>query len=77
VDGRPEGAISADGRVLATYVHGIFDAPAACAALLSWAGMKGARGVDLPALREASLERLADGVEANLDFHALGKLAGW
>jgi adenosylcobyric acid synthase len=77
VDGRPEGAMSADGRILATYVHGIFDAPAACAALLGWAGMKGARGVDLAALREASLERLADCVEANLDLHALGKLAGW
>jgi adenosylcobyric acid synthase len=71
VDGRPEGAISADGRVLATYVHGIFDAPAACAALLSWAGMKGARGVNLPALREASLERLADCVEQTLDLKAV------
>ena len=65
--GRPEGAMSADGRILATYVHGIFDAPAACAALLDWAGMKGARGVDLAGMREASLERLADCVEENLE----------
>jgi adenosylcobyric acid synthase len=48
-------------------VHGIFDAPAACAALLAWAGMKGAQGVDLAAMREASLERLADCVEENLE----------
>jgi adenosylcobyric acid synthase len=67
IDGRPEGAMSSDGRVLATYVHGIFDAPAACAALLNWAGMKGAQGVDLAAMREASLERLADCVEKNLE----------
>jgi adenosylcobyric acid synthase len=67
IDGRPEGAMSSDGRVLATYVHGIFDAPAACAALLNWAGMKGAQGVDLAAMREASLERLADCVEENLE----------
>ncbi len=67
IDGRPEGAMSADGRILATYVHGIFDAPAACAALLDWAGMKGAQGVDLAAMREASLERLADCVEENLE----------
>ena len=71
VDGKPEGAMSADGRVLATYVHGIFDAPGACAALLQWAGMKGAQGVDLAARREASLDRLADSVEANLDLRAL------
>ncbi len=67
IDGRPEGAMSADGRILATYVHGIFDAPAACAALLNWAGLKGAQGVDLAAMREASLERLADCVAENLD----------
>jgi adenosylcobyric acid synthase len=67
VDGAPEGAISPDGRILGTYVHGIFDSPAACAALLRWAGLDAAQGVDLAALREASLERLADAVEANLD----------
>ena len=58
-------------------MHGIFDAPAACAALLEWAGMKGAQGVDLAALREASLERLADCVEQKLETGALRKLAGW
>jgi adenosylcobyric acid synthase len=68
VDGVPEGAMSADGRVLATYVHGIFDAPAACAALLDWAGMQGAQAIDLACLREASLDRLADCVEAHLDL---------
>jgi adenosylcobyric acid synthase len=63
--------MSSDGRILGTYVHGIFDAPAACAALLEWAGLKGAQGVDLAALREASLERLADCVESNLDLAAV------
>jgi adenosylcobyric acid synthase len=67
---------SADGRVLGTYVHGIFDAPEACAALLQWAGLKGAQGVDLAALREQSLERLADCVEKKLEIGALRKLAG-
>ncbi len=71
VDGKPEGAISADGRILATYVHGIFDSPAACAALLRWAGLESAQGVDLAALREASLERLADRVEENLEFRTI------
>ena len=69
--------MSADGRILTTYVHGIFDAPGACAALLEWAGLSGARGVDLAALREASLERLADCVEEKLETGALRKIAGW
>jgi adenosylcobyric acid synthase len=71
VDGQPEGAISADGRVLATYVHGIFDLPAASLALLEWAGLQAAQGVDRVAAREASLERLADCVEQNLDLSAI------
>ena len=60
IDGRPEGAMSPDSQVLGTYLHGVFDTPGACSALLRWAGLGGDRSVDLGALREASLERLAD-----------------
>ena len=35
--------VGATAAMLATYVHGIFDAPAACAALLEWAGLTGAQ----------------------------------
>jgi adenosylcobyric acid synthase len=76
IDGRPEGALSTDGRVLATYVHGIFDSPAACAALLRWAGLADATGVDLAALREQSLERLADALERHVDVAAMISLLG-
>jgi adenosylcobyric acid synthase len=71
VNGMPDGAISEDDRVLGTYVHGIFDRPEACATLLAWAGFSGAHGVDLDARREDSLERLADCLEANIDFTRL------
>lgn len=70
-DGRDDGALSADGQVMATYVHGLFDQPEACGALLRWAGLAGAAGVDLAALREASIERLADTLTAHLDLEAL------
>ncbi|RQZ70715.1 cobyric acid synthase [Burkholderia sp. Bp9004] len=68
---RTDGARSADGQILATYVHGLFDAPDACAALLAWAGLDGAAHIDYPALREASLERLADSFAEHLDLRAL------
>lgn len=68
---RPDGAISADGQMLATYVHGLFDTPEACAALLAWAGLRNAEAIDYPALREASLERLADTLAAHLDLTRL------
>jgi adenosylcobyric acid synthase len=59
---RDEGALSDDGQVLGTYLHGVFDAPSACQALLRWAGLDSDTLVDTAALREASLERLADAV---------------
>ena len=56
----PEGAVSGDGQILGSYLHGMFDTPAACSALLRWAGLDSGHTVDTAALREASLERIAD-----------------
>ncbi len=69
--GGPDGLISDDDQIAGTYVHGLFDAPEACAALLRWAGLHKAKGVDRAARREADIERLADSMEANLDLDAL------
>ena len=66
-DGRTDGAISEDGQIVGTYLHGVFDEPDALRALLAWAGLRDATTVDTRALRNASLERLADMVEAHLD----------
>jgi adenosylcobyric acid synthase len=60
IGGRAEGALSADGQVLGTYLHGLFDHPDAGKALLAWAGLRSEHVVDTAALREASLDRLAD-----------------
>ncbi len=72
--GRTDGAISADGQILGTYLHGLFDHPAACAALLAWAGLATPATLDYRALREAHIERLADAVEQHVDFD---RLAQW
>lgn len=71
LDGRADGAISPDGQVMATYLHGLFDEPAACDALLRWAGLHVAHSPDYPALREAQLDRLADAAEQHLDLATL------
>ena len=63
VDGRKEGAMSQDGQVLGTYLHGLFDHPDACHALLQWAGLRSETRVDAHALREASIDRIADAAE--------------
>ena len=67
IGGRGEGAHSADGQILGTYLHGLFDTPQACDALLRWAGLHSTHTVDTSALREASLERIADAAQPLLD----------
>ncbi len=73
-DGRSDGALSADGQILGTYLHGVFETPAACSALLRWAGLQDVQQVDYYALRERDIERLADLVENHLDTALLRKL---
>ncbi|WP_442112795.1 cobyric acid synthase [Pseudomonas sp. NUPR-001] len=75
-DGRSDGAISADGQILATYLHGLFESPQSCAALLRWAGLHEVEQVDYQALRERDIERLADLVEQHLDTIQLRQLCG-
>ncbi|ROL66402.1 cobyric acid synthase [Pseudomonas vranovensis] len=74
--GRADGAISADGQILATYLHGLFEAPHCCAALLRWAGLQEVEQIDYHALRERDIERLADLVEQHLDTARLRQLCG-
>lgn len=75
-DGRRDGAISADGQILGTYLHGLFEAPQSSVALLRWAGLADVQSVDYHALREADIERLADLVERHLDTARLRELCG-
>jgi adenosylcobyric acid synthase len=69
--GRQDGAISSDGLVAGTYLHGLFDRPESCAALLQWAGLDGATGIDRESIREAEIERLADCLEQHLNLDTL------
>lgn len=75
-----DGAISADNQIMATYLHGLFDAPAACDALLAWAGLTSISGeraaVDISARREAEFDRLGDMVGEHLNTSLLARLCG-
>ena len=75
-DDRFDGAQSADGQILGTYLHGLFETPDACSALLRWAGLQDVQQVDYHALRERDIERLADLVEHHLDGGLLRTLCG-
>lgn len=72
-----DGAVSDDNQIVGTYVHGIFDEPAACDAILSWAGItSGGKSVDYQQHRLQQLDRLADQVEQHLDTAWLNNLLG-
>jgi len=73
-DGSPEGAISPDGRVIGTYIHGLFaDDRQRAAWLVRFAG--GTANVAYDAAVEQTLDALAAHLAAHLDLDRLLKLA--
>ena len=74
VGGRDDGAIDVHGQVLGTYLHGLFDEAEACDALLGWAGLAAPRSESHDARLERNLDRLADTLEATLDWRRIAPL---
>lgn len=68
-DGTSDGAMSEDGKIIGTYLHGLFDHPDAYHALLGWMGLtdSGYQAIDHKAQQLAELDRLADMLEQHLD----------
>lgn len=73
VEGQPEGAMSADGRIMGSYLHGMFSGDAFRSAFLN--GFGAASTLSYGAGVEAVLNRLADHLEAHLDVTGLLQLA--
>lgn len=70
VQGRPEGAISADGRVTGSYLHGMFSDDAFRAAFLSGLGAAPSQ-LAFEAGIDTTLDALANHIEAFVDVAAL------
>jgi adenosylcobyric acid synthase len=68
LDGRPDGARSADGRVMGSYVHGLFADDGFRHAFLRGLRMRQPSGVAFDATIEHTLDGLADHLEAALDL---------
>jgi adenosylcobyric acid synthase len=73
-DGSPEGAISADGKVTGTYVHGLFADDRQRAAWLARFSA-GATNVAYETMVERTLDALGDHLAAHIDIDRLLKAA--
>jgi adenosylcobyric acid synthase len=69
LDGGPDGAVGAGGRVAGCYLHGLFASDAFRHAFLARLGAAGSARYD--AAVETTLDALADHLEASLDLDAL------
>jgi len=76
IGGHPHGAVSADGRVLGCYLHGLFSADAFRHAFMRRVAHRAIEGVGFEAQVEAALDTLADHLETHLDCDALLAAAG-
>ena len=70
-DGTCDGAVSDDGQIIGTYLHGVLDHGDANGAVLRWAGVSDPSSLDLNEQREQDLERIAHDIESCLDLDRL------
>jgi adenosylcobyric acid synthase len=73
-DGTADGAVSADGRVIGTYIHGLFGDDRQRAAWLARLGA-GPSAIAHDALIESTLDRLAAHIAAHVDVDRILSLA--
>jgi len=71
LDNLPDGAIAADGQIIGTYLHGLFDESASRDAVLRWAGLDQVEPLDYAQLRENAIDQLADELERALDLERI------
>ena len=75
-NGRYDGVMAADGQIMGSYLHGIFEHSEACKAILEWAGLKGIQIPDYNQVREDGINRIADAMEEHLDMNKVLEITG-
>ena len=75
IDGAGEGAVAPSGRIMGTYLHGLFAADGFRRDFLNGLGAKASADLAYEAEIDAVLDRLADHLEQALDLDALLALA--
>jgi len=71
-DNKKDGAISEDGQIMGTYLHGLFEKKEVSKAILNWVGHTSKVSFDYAECREQSLETMADAIEQHIDLEKIG-----
>jgi adenosylcobyric acid synthase len=71
LEGRPEGAVSADGRIMGCYVHGLFAADGFRHAFLARLKARAPSRLAFEQLIDTTLDALADHLESHVDVDGL------
>ncbi|MFA9420113.1 MAG: cobyric acid synthase [Gammaproteobacteria bacterium] len=74
--GRNDGVISKDGQIMCSYLHGLFDHPEACNALLRWAGLNAADSMDYELYRQKEINRVAEMLATEINLDQLASIIG-
>ena len=75
LNGRTDGAVSADGKVMGCYLHGLFASDAFRAAFLELLGGRATTGLAYERRIDSTLDMLAEHLEANLDLDSIGQMS--
>ena len=75
LNGRTDGAVSADGKVMGCYLHGLFASDAFRAAFLERLGGRATTGLAYERQVDATLDALAVHLESNLDLDAIVQMS--
>jgi adenosylcobyric acid synthase len=71
LEDRNDGAISSDGQIAGTYIHGVFDQATALTSILSWAGLSSAHQSDFISLKLKNIDLVADVMEEHFALDLL------
>ena len=74
LDHGSDGVISADNKIIGTYLHGLFEQSAAFEAILHWAGLQTIETMDYKQLQETDINKLADMIDDHIDTEKLMRL---
>ncbi len=71
LNGRPDGAVSTDGKVMGCYLHGLFASDGFRSAFLERLGGRATSGIVYERQIDSTLDALAEHLESNLDLDAI------